>query len=149
MKRTQQGFTLIELMIVVAIIGILAAIAIPQYQNYVARSQVSEAPTLIDGAKTTIESYIAQNGSFPSNLSSLGVRVSGKYVASLAAAPQGSSGAGTVTVTFRSTGTSPKIHGDTLVWQRDTSGVWNCAGVTGQAATKGTLPTKFVPGTCK
>jgi type IV pilus assembly protein PilA len=59
--NTQKGFTLIELMIVVAIIGILAAIAIPQYQNYIARSQVTEAFTLMNGAKTAIQDNLQTN----------------------------------------------------------------------------------------
>ena len=64
-NQMQKGFTLIELMIVVAIIGILAAIAIPQYQDYVARAQASEACTLLGGLKTPIAEYFATNGTVP------------------------------------------------------------------------------------
>jgi type IV pilus assembly protein PilA len=67
MKTIQQGFTLIELMIVIAIIGILAAIAIPAYQNYTIRAQVTEGLSLAAGWKTAISEYYAQQGSFPSN----------------------------------------------------------------------------------
>ena len=65
MKAVQKGFTLIEFMIVIAIIRILAAIAIPAYQNYTIRSQVTEGLSLADGWKTAISEYYAQNGSFP------------------------------------------------------------------------------------
>jgi type IV pilus assembly protein PilA len=68
MDRLQQGFTLIELMIVVAIIGILAAIAIPAYQNYTIRSQISEGATLADGVKVAMQDYYAQHGTWPTSL---------------------------------------------------------------------------------
>jgi type IV pilus assembly protein PilA len=68
-KQVQKGFTLIELMIVVAIIGILAAIAIPAYQNYTIRAQVTEGLSLADGWKTGIAEFYAQNGVFPSTSS--------------------------------------------------------------------------------
>ena len=84
MKKIQSGFTLIELMIVVAIIGILAAIAIPQYQNYVARAQVSEALSLASGGKVALAEYFNTNGTFPANNSDAGMAaaadISGKYV---------------------------------------------------------------------
>jgi type IV pilus assembly protein PilA len=91
LKNVQKGFTLIELMIVIAIIGILAAIAIPAYQNYTIRSQVTEGLSLADGWKTAISEFYAQNGSFPSSSSSTGGATSvavtassqGKYVGSI------------------------------------------------------------------
>src|SRR5580698_3494351 len=91
MKTIQKGFTLIELMIVIAIIGILAAIAIPAYQNYIIRSQVTEGLSLADSWKTAVGEFFANYGSFPTGYSSTGSSTqiammntsSGKYVSSI------------------------------------------------------------------
>ena len=84
MKRLNSGFTLIELMIVVAIIGILAAIAIPQYQNYVARAQVAEGLALASGAKTAVAEYRTTTGEWPADNGAAGLaerdEIKGKYV---------------------------------------------------------------------
>jgi type IV pilus assembly protein PilA len=81
MQKVQQGFTLIELMIVVAIIGILAAIAIPAYQDYIARAQASEAPELLGGLKTPIAEYYSSNGTCPTIAQLGNAKTSGgKYV---------------------------------------------------------------------
>ena len=84
MKQVQKGFTLIELMIVVAIIGILAAVAIPAYQDYTIRSQVSEGLSLGAGAKTAVAEFYNQTGSFPSTNASAGLAtatsITGSYV---------------------------------------------------------------------
>ncbi|XSG83814.1 MAG: pilin [Methylohalobius sp. ZOD2] len=77
MQRRQQGFTLIELMIVVAIIGILAAIAIPAYQDYTIRAQVAEGPNLAAEVKTAISDFYSARGRLPDNNTSAGVALKG------------------------------------------------------------------------
>ena len=85
MQQKQQGFTLIELMIVVAIIGILAAVAIPSYRDYTARAQMSEALSLLSGFKTGLAEYHQSQGAFNTKLkiTQFGSTISGKYVSKL------------------------------------------------------------------
>jgi len=87
-KTRNSGFALIELMIVVTTTGILAAVAIPQYQNYVARAQAAEGLSLMLGAKTVVAEYVMVNGSFPDRNSDAGLSdattISDQYVKSVA-----------------------------------------------------------------
>ena len=91
--KKQQGFTLIELMIVVAIIGILAAIAIPAYQDYTIRAQVSEGLNLAGGAKAAVSEYTMDRGSWPINNLQAGLspeaQIQGKYVSQVLVASSG------------------------------------------------------------
>src|SRR5258708_3611921 len=90
LKQIQKGFTLIELRMVVAIIGILAAIAIPAYQNYTIRAQVTEGLTLGDGWKTAIAEYYANTGNWPAQANLAGTNVSnGKYESSVTVVTNG------------------------------------------------------------
>ena len=77
-KRAQSGFTLIELMIVIAIVGILAAIALPAYQDYIVRSKMSEPLGALAEAKTTIAEYAASNGRFPADVTSFGINTTNR-----------------------------------------------------------------------
>lgn len=99
MRKNQHGFTLIELMIVVAIIGILAAIAVPMYLNYVVRSQVSGGLSLAAGAKTAVTETYQTRGAFPGNNTAAGLEVAanitGSYVTQVAV-----SGLGIIQVTY-------------------------------------------------
>ena len=122
--KNQKGFTLIELMIVVAIIAILAAIAIPQYNDYTARAQLSEAFTLASGLKTPIAEAYAQNAAdAESCVVPEGTVTEGKYVGSFVA-----DGGCTITATMKTEGVNAKVSGATiaLTFAPDT-GAWTCA----------------------
>jgi type IV pilus assembly protein PilA len=160
MKRTvQQGFTLIELMIVVAIIGILAAVALPAYQDYTKKAKISEVVLAASGCRTSItEIYQSTTGSALPGAGSWGCESSGsagvsKYVQSVA-----TSANGVVTVVAQNIGSGIDTNGITLTPYSDPSATsamtsanigaavaaWRC----GPAATSG-IPVKYLPGSCR
>lgn len=122
MKNLQNGFTLIELMIVVAIIGILAAVAIPAYGDYTARAQAAEAMTLLDGLKTPMTEAYTNDGSWL--IANISAVKAGKYVSAITADGTRS----TLTATFKTTGVSSKIGGKSVHMNyNNISGSWYCA----------------------
>ncbi|HEZ4635803.1 TPA: pilin, partial [Neisseria meningitidis] len=117
MNTLQKGFTLIELMIVIAIVGILAAVALPAYQDYTARAQVSEAILLAEGQKSAVTEYYLNHGKWPDGNSDAGVATSseikGKYVEKVEVAK------GVITATMLSTGVNKEIQGKKLsLWAK-------------------------------
>lgn len=138
-QRASAGFTLIELMIVVAIIAILAAIATPLYQVYVARSQVTAGLAEISPGRTAYELLIdagVQTGSTYQNVDNLGLPSSTPRCTISAQAP--ASGQGTISCTL--TGSSTLVNNHTITWQRSTSGEWECV--------SSDLPTEVLPSGC-
>ncbi len=127
MKNVQKGFTLIELMIVVAIIAILAAIALPQYQNYVARSQATAGLADITPGKTAYEEQV-NNGVVTAasytTVSELGLQASTERCAITAVAP-GTDGAAAAALKCVIAG-NPKVKDKYVQWDRAASGSWSC-----------------------
>lgn len=152
MKNMQKGFTLIELMIVVAIIGILAAIALPAYQDYTARSQVSEALTLASGGKVAVSEFWADRGYFPPHNESAGLAadtsISGNYVAQVGTGTSGDNTTpGQITATMKTSGVASGVQGFKLTLSAVTTAgsvEWRCF-----EQSKDTTKNKYVPQTCR
>jgi type IV pilus assembly protein PilA len=140
MKRAQQGFTLIELMIVVAIIGILAAVALPAYQDYTKRSRVSEGLSLAAGAKTAMAEYYASNNAWPADNAAAGVAakadINGNSVTSVEVKDN------TIIVVYKTNVDVAAKNTIILTGTANGGGVsWDCKG--------GTVDDKFRPSECR
>lgn len=157
-NNNQGGFTLIELMIVVAIIGVLASIAVPQYQNYVGRAQVSEAISLAASAKTAVSEHYITTGGWPNDNAEAGLaesgQIQGSYVDSVNIQALGNDQAGGIVVTFK--GADDDVVGDLagnqLVFEpsqdEEVSGgsiEWTCRSGIGELA----IPQRFLPSSCR
>jgi type IV pilus assembly protein PilA len=140
--KKQQGFTLIELMIVVAIIGILAAIAIPAYQDYTIRAQVSEGLSLASGAKTAIAEFYQDRGVMPTDNVTAGLsapgEIVGKYVDTVTVGA-----AGIVTVTYGQADTNALLVGTLVLTPTPNVGSvsWDCDA--------STIDPKWLPSACR
>lgn len=143
MRHEQPGFTLIELMIVVAIIGVLAAIAIPAYQDYTIRTQVAEGLTLAGGAKNAISTFHAGYGRWPSNNATAGIAANttivGKYVTQVTVTN------GVIDVEYGNQ-SHAAISGMAVQLSPTTntgSVEWNCGSASAE------IPDKYLPGACR
>jgi len=141
------GFTLIELMIVVTIIGVLAAVAIPAYSGYVLRAQVSEATGLLWSAKSPMAEYFVNSARWPDTPGEVMGTTSGTYTASITyfGVPDNSAGQATLMAKFNSFGLSPDLRNATFLLGTQDGGVtWRCT-----AGGSSPLSDRYLPGACR
>ena len=159
-KKAQQGFTLIELMIVIAIVGILAAIALPAYQDYIIRSKMSEAMAGLAEGKTTVAEYYAANLDFPAADSSFGIGTQqrgGEILAFMeAVSNSGDEPANLYAIVYASTwGGADGTYGGVMLsggTNSDGTMTWQCLPGDGNntvPATAATIPPKYLPANCR
>ena len=143
-RKQQQGFTLIELMIVVAILGILAAIAIPAYQDYTTRARVSEGLQMAAAAKTAVAEFEQANGAYPTSNAAAGLpaAITTKYVSDIQVA-----GDGTGTLTIAYTALSGVTAGNTITLVP--TAVAAIAGGIDWTCTGGSVTSRFSPANCR
>ena len=139
MKTTQKGFTLIELMIVVAIIGILAAVAIPAYQDYIARSQVTAGLAEVNPGKTQVEVMINDGNATGVDASTVGLQSTSERCSTIVATAA-TTGVASITCTLKGT---PEVLNRTIAVSRTSTGAWSC--VTGGSPA---LQAKYKPKGC-
>ena len=145
--RRDEGFTLIELMIVVAIVGVLAAIAIPAYQDYIVRAQAAEALEMLTGTKQPLAEYYAETGRWPGAIGTITDHVQGKYLSTMALGATAGTSSDNIEIiaTFANIGVAAPLQGKSVVLETlDGGRFWRC-----RTATTNGVALRYLAAACR